>query len=230
MALKDHKELIATLATIVTIAQFLSGIEICRKIVKQGATGEISGFPFVVGVFSCSMWVTFTYLLGDMAMLITNSIGFMLQAIYLAIYLHYCISPGSWYSVRRQMVLLFSTSAAMLYYVFFTARDPELAETRVGLMCCFGSIIFSASPLFSVAEVFKTHCTECLPFPLILSTFIVTCLWWMYGLILKNGFVQYPNLIGFCLASFQLTLFLVFPSKRKGEKGIYINGKSGTVI
>lgn len=50
--LRDHKDLIASTATVVTILQFLSGIDICRKIVKQGSTGDISGFPFVGGVFS----------------------------------------------------------------------------------------------------------------------------------------------------------------------------------
>lgn len=95
--------------------------------------------------------------------------------------------------------------------------ELETINSRVGLMCCMGSIIFCAAPLISLTEVFRTQCTEVLPFPLILSTFLVTGLWWLYGIIIQNTFVQYPNLIGCGLASFQLLLFIVYPSKRKGN-------------
>ncbi|KAK3862405.1 hypothetical protein Pcinc_031737 [Petrolisthes cinctipes] len=50
--LGEYRDTIAITATILTILQFLSGTDICRRIVKQGSTGDISGFPFVGGVFS----------------------------------------------------------------------------------------------------------------------------------------------------------------------------------
>lgn len=52
MVLDDYKNVVSTVGTVVTIGQFLSGIDICRRIVKQGSTGDISGFPFIGGVFS----------------------------------------------------------------------------------------------------------------------------------------------------------------------------------
>lgn len=217
MALQEYKDSIATVATIVTIVQFLSGTDICRKIVKQGSTGEISGFPFVGGVFSTSMWLTYSWLLHDLSMTVTNGVGFVLQFLYLAIYLRYCISPGSWYAVRRQMTVLFGVAGVVLYYVFFSGVGVEEIKPKVGLMCCVASVIFCAAPLISLTEVFRTQCTEALPFPLILATFLVTGLWWLYGITIQNGFVQYPNLIGCGLSGFQLLLFTVYPSKRKGE-------------
>lgn len=95
--------------------------------------------------------------------------------------------------------------------------NVETVKTRIGLMCCLGSIIFCASPLVSLAEVFRTQSTDILPFPLIFTTFLVTGLWWLYGIIIQNSFVKYPNLIGFALSGFQLFLFIVYPSKRKGN-------------
>ncbi|XP_037796402.1 bidirectional sugar transporter SWEET12-like [Penaeus monodon] len=109
MALEEYKDTIATVATVVTIVQFLSGTDICRKIVKQGSTGEISGFPFVGGVFSTSMWLTYSWLLHDLSMTVTNGVGFVLQFLYLAIYLGIA-SPRSWYAVRRQMTVLFGVA------------------------------------------------------------------------------------------------------------------------
>ena len=49
MALKD---LVADIAMVFTILQFLSGSLICHKIYKQGHTGAASGLTFICGVFS----------------------------------------------------------------------------------------------------------------------------------------------------------------------------------
>lgn len=55
MFLEEYKGIISTAATVVTILQFLSGSDICRTIIKQGSTGDISGLPFVVGSFSTGL-------------------------------------------------------------------------------------------------------------------------------------------------------------------------------
>ena len=47
MGLEDYKDLISTCATITTIAQFLTGITVCQKYIKNGTTGESSSAPFV---------------------------------------------------------------------------------------------------------------------------------------------------------------------------------------
>ncbi|XP_042210862.1 sugar transporter SWEET1-like [Homarus americanus] len=217
MVLADHKDLIATAATTVTILQLLSGIDICRKIVKQSSTGNISGFPFVGGVFSTSTWLSYSLLLGDVSMELTNAVGLLLQVCYLLVYIKYCIAPGPWYSTRRQLMLFSTVVFVIQYYVFFSGVNVEIIKNRVGMMCCVGSIIFCASPLISLKDVFNTQSTEMLPFPLIFATFIMAGLWWLYGIIIENSFVQYPNLIGFALSGFQLLLFIVYPSKMKGE-------------
>ena len=49
MALEDYKVVVGTVATIVTIIQFLSGIDICKQIRNQGTTGDISGLPLAMG-------------------------------------------------------------------------------------------------------------------------------------------------------------------------------------
>ncbi|KAG0694450.1 Sugar transporter SWEET1 [Chionoecetes opilio] len=215
MTLQDYKDIIATIATIVTIIQFLSGTDICRKIIRQGSTGDISGFPFVGGLFSTSTWLTYSLLLWDASMSITNAVGLTLQVIYLCTYVRYCIAPGPWLTVRRQLTVAMMAVAAIQYYVFLSGDNDETIKTRVGLMCCLGSIIFCASPLVSLTEVFRTQSTNTLPFPLISTTFLVSGLWWLYGIIIENSFVKYPNLIGFALSGFQLFLFIVYPTKSK---------------
>nr|XP_027213416.1 sugar transporter SWEET1-like [Penaeus vannamei] len=183
--------------------------------------GARQRFGFLVGVAhpNTLSWAALTYVLHvrdfqrDLYICTCKFALFL----YLAIYLRYCISPGSWYAVRRQMTVLFGVAGVVLYYVFFSGVGVEEIKPKVGLMCCVASVIFCAAPLISLTEVFRTQCTEALPFPLILATFLVTGLWWLYGITIQNGFVQYPNLIGCGLSGFQLLLFTVYPSKRKGS-------------
>ncbi|KAB7498009.1 Sugar transporter SWEET1 [Armadillidium nasatum] len=212
MPLEDYKNVISTCATIVTIIQFLSGSDICRNIIKQGSTGDISGLPFVVGSFSAGLWLTYSFLLNDTPMMVTNLVGMSLQVIYLVIYIKYCISLGPWKMIRKQMLFFGILFSAIVYYASFAGVS---VLKNIGLLCCVASIIFCISPLVSLREVFRTKSTAILPFPLILSMFFVGGLWCLYGSILKNSFIMYPNFLVFILAGFQLSLFLVFPSKVK---------------
>lgn len=46
-------------------------------------------------------------------------------------------------------------------------------------------------------DVIRTKSTETLPFPLILSGTVVTFLWLLYGVIIKNPFIQVSLLYAF---------------------------------
>ena len=46
-------------------------------------------------------------------------------------------------------------------------------------------------------DVIRTKSTETLPFPLILSGTVVTFLWLLYGIIIKNPFIQVSHLYAF---------------------------------
>ncbi|XP_070171275.1 sugar transporter SWEET1 isoform X2 [Polyergus mexicanus] len=63
-------------------------------------------------------------------------------------------------------------------------------------------------------EVIKTKSTEILPFPLIFTGTLVSFLWFLYGLIINNVFVIFQNAVGFILCIIQLSLFVIFPSKK----------------
>lgn len=49
-ALQPHKDLVGTVASIVTIGQFFSGAFICKDIYKQQTTAGTNAVPFIGGV------------------------------------------------------------------------------------------------------------------------------------------------------------------------------------
>ena len=93
--------------------------------------------------------------------------------------------------------------------------NEELGHARhvLGLVGASLAVSFFGAPLASLAHVLRTKSTEVLPFPIILSSFFVSGQWWLYGTIIDDNFVKVPNFLGWCLATFQLLLFVWFPSK-----------------
>lgn len=67
------------------------------------------------------------------------------------------------------------------------------------------------------ASVIRTKSCEHLPYPIILSTFAVSCQWFVYGYLLGDPFIQTPNLIGCVLSAFQLSLFLIYKGKSSDQ-------------
>lgn len=102
-------------------------------------------------------------------------------------------------------------------FVFSFQMDQESEHPQyiLGLVGDVLAVCFFGAPLASLAHVLRTGSTEVLPFPIILSSWFVTGQWWIYGNILQDNFVAVPNCIGWCLATFQLLLFVYFPSKRR---------------
>nr|XP_012144824.1 PREDICTED: TAR DNA-binding protein 43-like isoform X1 [Megachile rotundata] len=57
------KDALAVTASICTVLQFLAGVLICRKIIKNGTTGNNSALAFIMCYTSCILWLRYGYLL-----------------------------------------------------------------------------------------------------------------------------------------------------------------------
>jgi len=211
MALEDYKDIVAAAASITTIAQFFSGMFICKDIVKKGSTENVSCVPFVGGTAMGVLMLKYSNILNDPAMTRVNVVGLSLNLGYLICYYIYCANKRD---VQQQVFYATGFVAALLAYVFW--EDPDIVEFRYGLIITVLLMFLIASPLLSLGDVIRTKSTKTLPFPLILSGTVVTFLWLLYGIIIKNPFIQFQNVVGFLLSAIQLSLFAIYPSK--GEK------------
>lgn len=75
MVLEDWKDTVSTSATIFTVINFLTGLEVVRGYVRKGSAGESSGLPFVAGCLNCSIWLKYGLLIDDWTMKFVNIIG-----------------------------------------------------------------------------------------------------------------------------------------------------------
>lgn len=84
-----------------------------------------------------------------------------------------------------------------------------------GYLCCSVTVVFFAAPCCMLLQVIRIKSTEMLPLPLILTSFLVSVQWFLFGLLASDTFLQIPNLIGAIFSGAQLLLFLIFPHKPK---------------
>ncbi|KAI4487710.1 hypothetical protein M0802_011900 [Mischocyttarus mexicanus] len=205
----EIKDTLATSASICTILQFLAGVLVCRKYIKNGTTGDSSSLAFVTCYMACSLWLRYGFLIGDTFIVIVNIFGIISQVCYILIFILYSVKK----SVTLKQFIAATCFLAIVYFYAAHETDKEIAIKYIGFISCSVTILFFASPLVMLVHVLRVKNTSSLPFPVILSSLIVSCQWFVYGCLIDDQFIQMPNLMGCVLCTFQLSLFYYFPSK-----------------
>lgn len=173
------------------------------------STGDSSGVPFISGIITSAVWLKYGLLTNEKSLIIVNCIGVAMMLAYTVIYYLFTIR-------KRETLRIFSLGSIFLALIFLytgVLTDHLKAIQIVGVVGIGVSLIFFASPLVNLSHVIKAKNAESLPFSMILSSFVVTLLWFFYGELISDPFIVLPNLIGCLLLVIQLLLFIIYPSK-----------------
>lgn len=126
--------------------------------------------------------------------------------------LSYCIFDGN-------QVFVTLTNLLFTFHIPLQYEDPNVVEQRFGLILTGLLYLLIGFPMIGLKDVIRERSTASLPFPLIFMGFIVSLAWFVYGIILNSMFVILQNLIAVLLSGFQLSFFLIYPSKSNVTKG-----------
>uniref|UniRef100_A0A1I7TQ81 Sugar transporter SWEET n=2 Tax=Caenorhabditis tropicalis TaxID=1561998 RepID=A0A1I7TQ81_9PELO len=192
-----------------TIALFFCGIPICMQIRRQGAVGDISGVPFLMGFLGGSFWLRYGFLKMDYTMIIVNVVGVSFMASYCIFFLYYSL-PKKTFSL--QLTLVVSTVTGMVVWI---ALKPNI--DYLGVICMTFNIMNFGAPLAGLGVVLKNREVSTLPLPMCVANFLVSSQWCLYGNLVADIYIIIPNGIGMFLAIVQLSLFIVLPI-RENEK------------
>ena len=99
-----------------------------------------------------------------------------------------------------------------------------------GLFCCFGGLGYYSGPLSSAAKVISSRDASTLYAPVICVNLLNAFMWMLYGIALSDPLVWVPNMIGACLAIFQLILVGLYFKRSTdgncGEKLAHVQSRS----
>ncbi|KAK1583558.1 hypothetical protein Q3G72_024981 [Acer saccharum] len=200
---------------------FLSPIPTFRRIIRNHATEQFSGLPYIYALLSCliTMWYgTPLISIDNISVLTVNSIGAAFQLVYVTLYIAY--------SEKEKKVRLFGLILAVLVIFAIVVvgslqiDDIFLRRIFVGILSSAALISMFASPLFVINLVIRTKSVEFMPFYLSLSTFLMSTSFFVYGILNMDIFVYIPNGMGTVLGIVQLVLYFYYKRSSREESRV----------
>ncbi|KAH7425498.1 hypothetical protein KP509_11G057700 [Ceratopteris richardii] len=179
------------------------------RIAKKKDSGSFSPIPYITCLLSTSLW-TYYGVIKPNGFLIasTCSIGMLLQAFYIAIYIAYATVPKRMRAIKLLVISWIAFIAFLLSTLFGSSGDKRL--TIIGYICAITSIISYASPLSIMRKVIATKSVEYMPLLLSLSIFVNGGTWVAYSFIVKDAFLGVPTGTGWLLGTLQLLLYVCY--------------------
>eukprot|EP01041_Mallomonas_annulata_P014044 gene14044-29891_t len=178
----------------------LAAINTAYSIWIGRSVGKLSPLPFVSLVINCVVWSIYGFLKSDMTVLLPNFSGLIVGVGCSLVYHKFCISPP---------LKLYSIGLGIVFIALYFAANNN--SKNVGLIGCVLGLVVMGSPLATLRTVLTEQSTAALPFWTSLSGWMNSLSWLAYGVfIAKDPIIYVPNILGFLLASIQLSLFIIF--------------------
>ncbi|XP_053133522.1 sugar transporter SWEET1 isoform X3 [Hemicordylus capensis] len=198
-----------------TLGMFGTGLSDLQRMYTARSVENIQFLPFLTTDINNLSWLSYGFLKGDWTLIIVNAIGATLQTLYVLVYFYF--SPEKRSVLLKTLALL---AVLLLGYCYFNmlVQDVTLRLARLGLFCSLFTISMYLSPLADLAKIVKTQSTQCLSFPLTVTTFLASASWTLYGLLLQDLYIAVPNVPGIATSMVRFWLFWRFPDHDRAYK------------
>ncbi|MBN3299930.1 SWET1 protein, partial [Amia calva] len=178
-----------------------------RRMVSSGSAENVQFLPFLTTCLNNLGWLYYGTLKRDGTLVIVNSIGAVLQAVYISAF---CL-----YTQHRRRVLMQTALAAaglcvgVLYFTQLLS-DPDTRLSQLGLTCSLFTISMYLSPLTDLVQIVRSRSVKCLSYSLTVATFLTSTSWTLYGLQLQDLYIMVPNTPGIVTSLIRFWLFWRF--------------------
>lgn len=91
------------------------------------------------------------------------------------------------------------------------SHSPAESQLIIGVPGNILSVLTAASPLLQVKSILRLKDATCLPFGMSVMTVVAGGVWMVYGIMLQDPLVIFPNLFALSMGIIQVTLIVMFP-------------------
>ncbi|XP_039161217.1 bidirectional sugar transporter SWEET12-like [Eucalyptus grandis] len=199
------------LGNLISFVVFLTPVPTFYRVCKRNSTEGFQSVPYVVSLLSAMLWLYYASInseSNDFLLITVNSVGCVIETIYVALYLAYSPKKAKIFTVKL-MVTGFGGFCSFLLLSGLLTK----ASTRVqllGWLCVGFSVSVFAAPLSVMRMMIRTKSVEFMPCSLSFFLTLSAATWLLYGLFLKDIRVAVPNVLGFILGVFQMGLYLIY--------------------
>ncbi|MQL70873.1 hypothetical protein Taro_003210 [Colocasia esculenta] len=214
-------QLLSSPRNVISFGLFLSPVSptFC-EIWRKKAVEDFSPIPYLATLLNCMLWVFYgTPVVHPHSLLVItiNSIGLVLESIYLIIFIRYATSAGRC-KVFKFLAVEMVFMAALGVGVLLGAHTYGKRSLIVGVMCVIFGTCMYAAPLAAMKNVIKTRSVKYMPLPLSLASFLNGVCWTLYALLRFDIFITIPNGLGTLLGFAQLLLYGCYYSSTPKEE------------
>ncbi|PKA47607.1 Bidirectional sugar transporter SWEET14 [Apostasia shenzhenica] len=203
---------------------YLAPVSTFYRVYQKKSTEGFQSLPYSVALFSSMLWVYYAVIKSHSYLLITiNSIGCIIETIYIAIFLFYAPRSAKMFTLRV-VVFLNVIVFGLILLCTLLLSNGGMRITILGWICVSFSVSVFAAPLSIIRLVIHTKSVEYMPFNLSFFLTLSAAVWLGFGLLSKDKFVAIPNIVGLVLGILQMALYCVFrepePPAKSPDKGL----------
>lgn len=106
----------------------------------------------------------------------------------------------------------------LLLLLHASTKEPSDAQWIIGIPGNVLSFLTAGSPLLQLKTILRQKDASCLPFGMSVMNVVAGGVWMVYGIMLKDPLVIYPNMFALTMGIIQVSLLLWFPGKQVNPK------------
>lgn len=203
------------------LALSLSPVPTFKRVLKAKSTEQFDGLPYLLSLLNCCicLWYGLPWVSGGggRALVATvNGTGALFQLAYISLFIFYADSRTTRLKITGLLVLVVF-AFALIAHASIALFDQPVRQLFVGSVSMASLVSMFASPLAVMGLVIRTECVEFMPFYLSVSTFLMSASFAMYGLLLRDFFIYFPNGLGVILGAMQLVLYAYYSRRWKNS-------------
>ncbi|XP_074581087.1 bidirectional sugar transporter SWEET12-like [Curcuma longa] len=210
------RTLIGIVGNLLSAMVVLAPVPTFYKICKKKSTESFDSVPYVVGLFSATMWVYYGILTADVLLLTINIGVCAVEVIYLAIFVFYAAPKSRAYTTKLILLINLGIFGGLVLISNLFIKGSKRAQITGGICASFAVAVFVA-PLNIIRLVIKTKSVKYMPFFLSFFLTLSAVAWFSYGLLLRDLFVAVPNVFGFSLGVTQIIIYLIYMNHDKAS-------------
>lgn len=214
MAVEDTiRTALGIIGNVISFLMFLAPVTTFYKICKWRNTRGYSGFPYVMTILNCALWVLYGLpIVKPNSILVStiNGIGLGIEIIYTLIFLIFCKDRKTLLRLVGLILLISSFFAAVTLATLLKFHDHKKRYTTIGTICIIFNVFMYASPLSIMRKVIREKSVKYMPLYLSLAMFGNGLIWTAYGAIHFDINLVLPNGLGAGLGACQLLLYAIY--------------------
>ncbi|KAI3470278.1 hypothetical protein Pfo_026941 [Paulownia fortunei] len=231
LSVQDLAFIFGLLGNVVSFLVFLAPMPTFYTIWKKKSSEGFQSIPYSVAFFSASLLLFYALLKKNAYMIVSiNSIGCVIETIYLFIYVLYAPKKTKIFTMR--LILLFVVGGlGLIMVVSLLVFKGSKRVSLIGWTCAIINIAVFAAPLSVMRQVIKTKSVEFMPFTL--SFFLTLCatMWFFYGFFVQDYYIALPNVLGFLFGITQMILYFIYKNAKKdNDKNLTLTSRQTRIL